>query len=145
MPGAQCTRSLVCAGGSKYAHQYSQRRAPETSGIPHAIVLRFIRVLPGDRAFLPPSPRGLSSAKLDTSVGVSGPHDFAVRLGAVRYRRLRVHRIPSRERDDRVSPLSWDGGINTADFTVSSSKISENRKQVPGRDPEHSPRSANCA
>jgi hypothetical protein len=26
MPGAQCTRSLVCAGGSDYAHQYSQRR-----------------------------------------------------------------------------------------------------------------------
>src|SRR6266699_2164766 len=26
MPGAQCTRSLVCAGGSKYAHEYSQRR-----------------------------------------------------------------------------------------------------------------------
>ena len=26
MPGAQCTRSLACAGGSKYAREYSQRR-----------------------------------------------------------------------------------------------------------------------
>jgi hypothetical protein len=26
MPGAQCTRSLVRAGGSEYAHEYSQRR-----------------------------------------------------------------------------------------------------------------------
>ncbi len=26
MPGAQCTRSPVCAGGSQYAHGYSQRR-----------------------------------------------------------------------------------------------------------------------
>jgi hypothetical protein len=37
---------------------------------------------------------------------MSGPHDFAVRLNAVRYRRIRVHRIPPRGRDDRVSPLS---------------------------------------
>src|ERR1700719_2261708 len=32
--------------------------APETSGIPHAMVLRLIRDLPGDRAFLPPSLAG---------------------------------------------------------------------------------------
>jgi hypothetical protein len=39
------------------------------------------------------------SAKLDTSVGASGPHDFAVRFSIVRphtfvYRHRRVHRIP---------------------------------------------------
>jgi hypothetical protein len=39
MPGAQCTRSLVRAVGSKYAHEYSQRRHRITSGIPHAMVL----------------------------------------------------------------------------------------------------------
>ena len=37
--------------------------------------------------------------QLDTSVGVSGPHDFAVRFSIVRphtfvYRHRRVHRIP---------------------------------------------------
>jgi hypothetical protein len=32
--------------------------------------------------------------RLDTSVGVSGPHDFAVRLSAVRLWRSGVHRIP---------------------------------------------------
>jgi hypothetical protein len=47
------------------------------------------RALPGDRALLPPSSRGYrfviarlgrqNSAKLDASVGASGPHDFAVR------------------------------------------------------------------
>jgi hypothetical protein len=37
------------------------------------------RALPGDRAFLPPSPREVASARLDSSVGASGPHDFAVR------------------------------------------------------------------
>jgi hypothetical protein len=25
MPGARCARSLVCAWGGKYAHEYSQR------------------------------------------------------------------------------------------------------------------------
>src|SRR6202158_1511279 len=46
------------------------------------------RALPGDRALLPPSPADMSCLspvgptqlrRLDTSVGVSGPHDFAVR------------------------------------------------------------------
>jgi hypothetical protein len=32
--------------------------------------------------------------KLDASVGASGPHDFAVRLSAVRQRHRHVHRIP---------------------------------------------------
>ena len=48
------------------------------------------------------------SAKLDTSVGVSGPHDFAVRLSAIRQKHIRVHRIPSRVRDDRDTPLEWN-------------------------------------
>ena len=69
----------------------------------------FLRALPGDRAFLPPSPAKVTFRELDTSVGVSGPHDFSVRLSAVRYRRIRVHRIPSRGRDDRDSPLFRDG------------------------------------
>jgi hypothetical protein len=46
--------------------------------------------------------------QLDAGVEASGPHDFAVRFGAVRYRRLRVHRIPPRVRDDREPPLMWD-------------------------------------
>jgi hypothetical protein len=45
----------------------------------------------------------------DASIGASGPHDFAVRLSAVRQKRLRVHRIPPRVRDDREPPLVWDG------------------------------------
>jgi hypothetical protein len=51
----------------------------------------------------------LASQKLDASIGASGPHDFAVRLSAVRQRRLCVHRIPLHVRDDRETPLVWDG------------------------------------
>jgi hypothetical protein len=50
-------------------------------------------------------------ARLDASVGASGPHDFAVRFSAVRQRRRRVHRIPPRVRDDRERPsVGRDGG-----------------------------------
>jgi hypothetical protein len=65
----------------------------------------FLRALPGDRALLPPSSAKIAFRQLDTSVGVSGPHDFSVRFRTVRYRRFRVHRIPSRVRDDREPPL----------------------------------------
>jgi hypothetical protein len=75
---------------------------------PHAMVYSLFRALLGDRAFLPPSPRGVSSTKLDASVGASGPHGFAVRLRRVRQSAIRVHRIPPRVRDDREPPLRWD-------------------------------------
>jgi hypothetical protein len=41
-------------------------------------------------------PRGpfIACRTLDASVGASGPHDFAVRFGAIRQKRRRVHRIP---------------------------------------------------
>jgi hypothetical protein len=51
----------------------------------------------------------LASQKLDASTGASGPHDFAVRFSAVRQERLHVHRIPLHVRDDRETPLVWDG------------------------------------
>jgi hypothetical protein len=80
------------AGGSH--HRFSQI-------IRHSLRDGFngvLRALPGDRAFLPPS-SARSSRRLDTSVGVSGPHDFSVRIGIVRPRATRaatrcVHRIP---------------------------------------------------
>ena len=58
------------------------------------------------------SREALASHELDTSVGVSGPHDFAVRNNIVRPHALsarryhRVHRIPPHVRDDREPPLS---------------------------------------
>jgi uncharacterized Fe-S cluster protein YjdI len=49
MPGARCTRSLVCAWGSKYAHEYSQRATGNHPAFPHAMVYSLYRALPGDR------------------------------------------------------------------------------------------------
>jgi hypothetical protein len=83
---------------------------PESPGIPHAMVLRIIRDLPGDRAFLPPSPLRTASQELDASVGASGPRDFSVR---VRRRRLQHHPRPPHPaasvRDVAQRPSKWGG------------------------------------
>jgi hypothetical protein len=65
-----------------------------SSGIPCAMVLRLIRALPRDRAFLPLS-LARSFCELGLSVGRPGPHDFAVRKCHVRRRGIRVHRVPA--------------------------------------------------
>src|ERR1700756_2104884 len=60
--------------------------------------------LPGDRLSCHRRRRGCLH-RLDTSVGVSGPHVFAVRVGSARQARRRVHRTPPRVRDVRETPL----------------------------------------
>jgi len=55
-------------------------------------------------------PEKLASHELDTSVGVSGPHDFAVRkLSALVFSAACVHRIPLHVRDDRERPSCGAG------------------------------------
>src|SRR5450755_4943494 len=56
MPGAQCTRSFVRAEQFEYAHEYSQRTHRNHPAFPTQWSCGFLRTLPGDRAFLPPSP-----------------------------------------------------------------------------------------
>jgi hypothetical protein len=71
-------------------HRFSQNIRPSLRDGFNGV----LRALPGDRAFLPPSPRRSSSAKLGASVGAPGPHDFSVRDLDDRLTRGRVHRIP---------------------------------------------------
>src|SRR6266481_4708732 len=87
MPGARCTRSLVCS--VLVAHEC--RHHGRTGITRHSCTHGFnglLRALPGDRACLPPSSADIGCLspvgptcllKLDASVGASGPHDFAVR------------------------------------------------------------------
>jgi hypothetical protein len=82
MPGARCTRGRAC---SVVSTRVSHHRS--TGIIRHSLrdgFNGFLRTLPGDRACLPPSQADRSFRQLDTSVGVSGPHDFAVRVSAIR-------------------------------------------------------------
>ena len=107
MPAARCARGLVCNGCGR-AHT-SIQVTPESPGIPHAMVLTAYTVLsPVLRAFWPPSPARLH-ANVTPASGCQDHTSLPSAICAVRYRRIRVHRIPPRERDDRVSPLCWDG------------------------------------
>jgi hypothetical protein len=85
--------------------------APDTSGIPHAMVLTaYIALSPGTGLFCPRRSRGSTPQKLNTSVGVSGPHDFAVRIQRVRLtRRQRPPHPALYVRDDRETPLGRAG------------------------------------
>src|SRR5204863_9136911 len=70
-------------------------------GFPHAMALRLIRALPGERRFLPPLPCQNRPTGIDATVAAPGPHDFAVRSFAVvaheKYAlHCSVHRIPAR-------------------------------------------------
>ncbi|MEH2550696.1 hypothetical protein V1283_007341 [Bradyrhizobium sp. AZCC 2262] len=71
-------------------------RSPRRAGLVVTVASRISRSIQLDRC---------ATARLDASIGASGPHDFAVRIRAVRQRHIRVHRIPSRACDDRETPL----------------------------------------
>jgi hypothetical protein len=99
MPGAQCTRSLVRAGGSEVCARVFTAEAPETSGIPHAMVLRFIRDLPGDEFLLPPSLT--NSRRVRARLGRHASVNLTPTTGA---RTTRLHR--PRQCRSSCAPLS---------------------------------------
>jgi hypothetical protein len=105
-PDARCTRGLACKMCIRMRTR-AYRFSGEHPAFPAQWFYGLLRDLPGERAFLPPSPRRNDPAQLDASIGASEPHDFAVRLSHVRLRDISVHRIPPRVRDDRDPPLIW--------------------------------------
>jgi len=112
VPGARCTRGLVCRGRGWNAHEYTG--SPEHPALPAQWSYGLFRALPGERLFCLRRQRD-TSRRLDASTAASGPHDFAVRNQRLRPAHLCVpdaacvHRIPSRVRDDRDTPLSRVG------------------------------------
>src|SRR3981189_2595897 len=83
---------------------------PESPGIPHAMVYGLFRALPGDRAFLPPSP-ALLSANLTPASGHQDHTSSPSASAPFVQERLRVHRIPPRAGDvaQRPSSVGRDG------------------------------------
>src|SRR6266700_3741854 len=68
----------------------------------------YFALSPGTGLFCPRHLADFSSAKLDTSVGVSATHGSAVRRGTLRLTRDSGHRIPPGEHANRVPPLCCD-------------------------------------
>src|SRR5712691_4630008 len=78
---------------------------PESPGIPHAMVYGLFRALSGDRAFLPPSPAGLT-ANLTPASGRQDHTSSPSASGPFVRERLRDHRIPHRAGDVAQLPSS---------------------------------------
>gem|GEM_PF-4844349 len=83
---------------SRAGKRSTQAKSPQVHrkrpGISRTMVLRFPSCSPRRPGFLSPSPARSSTRGLDISVGISGPHDFAVRADAFRQEHHCVHRIP---------------------------------------------------
>jgi hypothetical protein len=88
-PAASCA-----LWGSKYAHEYSQRVHRNHPAFPARWFTAYTALSPVI-GFLATVADGLVR-QLDASVGASGPHVFAVRVGIARQARRRVHRTPPR-------------------------------------------------
>ena len=76
----------------------------------------FLRALPGDRAFLSPSPTRIAPRNLTPA---SGRQDHTTSPSAglrIRQSAACVHRIPPRVRDDRDTPLGWGGMAGNVDL-----------------------------
>ena len=136
MPGARCTRGLVCKIAQRKAHTSIQVQRRQ-SGIPCAMALRLMPCSPRRRIRLVTVAAGLMADRsgwIDiatdslapaTGVGTTRfcrtqPAPFVLRAGYsltgsppcdhLARRRCRVHRIPSRVRDDsRYAPLAGEG------------------------------------
>ena len=90
MPGARCARSLACK--IKKHTSIVTTVTPDTPGIPRAMVLTVSFVLSPVIGLCCHRRRRIDFRQLDASVEASGPHDFAVRLSAVRQQH---HQRPS--------------------------------------------------
>ena len=86
------------ANEKKHSELVHYRFWPDQSGFPRANGFNgFLRALPGEPGFIATIIGAMRKHRrqLDTSVGVSGPHDFAVRFPrASSWRAENVHRIP---------------------------------------------------
>jgi hypothetical protein len=110
MPGAQCTRSLVCAWVVNMHTSIHSGRTGNHPASPHAMVLTVSSALSPVIGLFCHRRLQRLNRKLDASVEASGPHDFSVRKpGALVSRAARVHRIPPRVCDDGQRPSSGTG------------------------------------
>ena len=91
-PGARCTRGLACKRQKQSAHEHTGSAEAVRPSLRSG--LRLIARSPRRSGFLVTVAGGKFSRQLDASVEASGPHDFAVRIRAVRQGHFHVHRIP---------------------------------------------------
>jgi hypothetical protein len=84
---------------------------PESPGIPRAMVYGLLRALPGDRLSCHRRPRKLVFANLTPAPRRQNHTTSPSASRAIRQRRIRVHRVLSRVRDDLEPPLCGTGRL----------------------------------
>jgi len=95
---------VSCAPCTEELHTSIQvkRRHPT---FPAQCFTAYNELSPENGSFASVTPERTCSQELDASTEASGPHVFAVRSRAVRYRTTSVHRTPSHVRGDHEAPL----------------------------------------
>jgi hypothetical protein len=103
MPGARCTRGLVCKSVQKGAHEHTG--SAEASDIPCAMVLRLISCSPRRTGLVVTVVSGIASTNLTPASGRQDHTTSPYASVTIVRRNISVHRIPSRACDDRETPL----------------------------------------
>jgi len=102
MPGARCTRGLVCkTTKAKNAHEHTGSAETLRHSLRNGFTAYFA-LSPAIQAFLTPSPSELPSARsgrqdsedLTPTIEASGPHDLTVRDSIVRQRAVDRSQVP---------------------------------------------------
>jgi hypothetical protein len=79
MPGARCTRGLVCHDAERKAHTSIQRKH---HSLRNGFTAYFVLLCPPlERTCCHRHPEKLASQGLNASIAASGSHDLAVRFG----------------------------------------------------------------
>src|ERR1700688_4085138 len=100
------TRGPLCGRCCTRMHRGLTTGGPGHPGFPRAMVYGLLRALPGDRAFLSPSPlRSLLLTDLTPASRRQNHTTSPSASGALVSGAIRVHRILSRVRDDLEPPL----------------------------------------
>ena len=108
MPGARCTRGLMCQSAQEWRHTSIQVSGEHTD-IPCAMALRLTSCSPRWSELLSPSPpRELLPGSFSPAYAAPGPHDLTVRSGYIRLWTAASIAIPRPTcRDDGDTPLGW--------------------------------------
>ena len=93
MPGAQCTRSLVCEVGSSKCTRVFTAVAPEITRHPRTQWFTAYSALSPAIGLSCHRHRWCYHRRLDAGVEASGPHDFTVRSSIVRQRAVDRSRV----------------------------------------------------
>ena len=86
MPGARCTRDLVCNSAQKHAHEHTGTDGTLRHSLRNGFTA-YIVLSPENGSFASVATQEINPAQLSASTATPEPHDFTVRFRRVRLAR----------------------------------------------------------